>query len=285
MCSIVNKSLVFGENWSGFFSNCNIFFLNVLNYFNKEKELPYDINTSLMYTIYKSHDDENIYDIAFTPTSNLITYTKQINFNNTGYENQFSDYKQLNLNDLLPFIEKYFSPTKVVKNNITHLLDKYKININDNLCGVFFRGNDKIKETQSPSYEDFILKAKELKSKNNGIRFVVQTDETEFLQLFLNKFPDSIYFNELKTINKSLHVNVSRLLGNIEKKQHVIDFLSVIIIFSQLKYLITTSGNCELFIILYRNNTENLYQYLKKQKYIHGGLNAEYDDAITQVWY
>jgi hypothetical protein len=285
MCSIVNKSLVFGENWCGFFSNCNVLFLHILNYFNKQKELPNDINTTMMYTIYKSHYYENIYDIAFTPTTNTITYTKQISFNDSGYENQFSDYKQLNLNDLSPFVEKYFSPTKIIQNNITHLLDKYKININAELCGVFYRGNDKIKETQPPSYEDFILKAKELKAKNNDIKFVVQTDETEFLQLFLNEFPDSVYFNEIKTISKSLDTNVSRLLENDEKIKHVIDFMSVIIIFSQFKYLITTSGNCEMFIILYRNNTDNLCQYLKKNKYVHGGLNAEYNDAISQVWY
>ena len=53
----------------------------------------------------------------------------------------------------------------------------------------------------------------------------------------------------------------------------------------RLKYLITTSGNCEIFITFYRNNTENLFQYLKKNKYIHGSLNREYNDNVTQVWY
>ena len=65
----------------------------------------------------------------------------------------------------------------------------------------------------------------------------------------------------------------------------MINFISIICIFSKLKYLITTSGNCELFITLYRNNTTNLFQYLNKNKYIHGCLNKEYDETIKNVWY
>ena len=66
---------------------------------------------------------------------------------------------------------------------------------------------------------------------------------------------------------------------------HIVNFVSIIYLFSKLKYLITTSGNCEFFIILYRNNAENVNQYLKKNKYIHGVLNKEYDENNSQVWY
>lgn len=286
MSSIVEKSLLFHSNGGGFFSNCNIMLSNIVSYFNSIYELPCEIITRNMYHIYKSHSEDDIYHLCFKTTNEIIKYEKHITFNNSGHENQFSDYKKLNLNDISPFIKKYFFPTEIIINNITKLLDKYRINTNvDNLCGVFYRGNDKVKETQPPSYEDFILKAKEIKNQNSETIFVVQTDETEFLELFLNEFPDSIHFNELKTISKSLNTNVSRLLRDNEKNQHVIDFVSVIIIFSRFKYLITTSGNCEIFITLYRNNTENLFQYLKKNKYIHGYLNNEYNDNVTQVWY
>jgi hypothetical protein len=286
MSIVVDKNLLFHSNGGGFFSNCNNMLLHLINYFNNTNELPREIITRNMYDIYKSHSEEDIYHLCFKRTNEIIKYEKHITFNNSGDENQFSDYKKLNLNDILPFIKKYFSPTEIIISNITKILDKYRINTNvDNLCGIFYRGNDKAIETEQPSYQDFILKAKEIKNKNSEIKFVVQTDETEFLELFLNEFPDSIHFKELKTISKSLNTNISRLLRDNEKNQHVIDFVSVIIIFSRLKYLITTSGNCEIFITFYRNNTENLFQYLKKNKYIHGSLNREYNDNVTQVWY
>ncbi len=286
MCSIDNKKLLFYSNDGGFFSNCNIILSNIINYFNSTTELPLEINTINMYNIYKSHSKDDIYQICFKTMDDLIEYEKCITFNNCGYENQFSDYKKLNLSDISPFMRKYFLPTETIEINIKKILDKYILNTSvDNLCGVFYRGNDKIKETQQPSYEDFIFKAKEIKRQNIETQFVVQTDETEFLELFLSEFPESIYFRELKTISKSLNTNVSRLLYDNEKIQHIIDFVSVIIIFARFKYLITTSGNCELFITLYRNNTENLFQYLKKNKYIHGYLNSEYDHNVSQVWY
>lgn len=286
MSKIVDKSLLFHINGGGFFSNCNIILSHIINYFNIANELPNEIITVNMYHIYKSYSENDIYNICFKATDDSIKYEKCITFNSSGDENQFSDYKKLNLDDISPFMKKYFSPTETIISNINKILDKYRINTNvDNLCGVFYRGNDKVKETQQPPYEDFIVKAKEIKRQNSHIKFVVQTDETEFLNLFLTEFPDSIHFSELKTISKSLHTNVSRLLGDNEKIQHVIDFVSVIIIFARFKYLITTSGNCEMFIILYRNSTENLFQYLNKNQYIHGCLNREYNNNVTQVWY
>jgi hypothetical protein len=86
-------------------------------------------------------------------------------------------------------------------------------------------------------------------------------------------------------INNKPDSNVVKFLNNKNKKAHVINFVSIIYLFSKLKYLITTSGNCELFIILYRNNAQNLHQYLKKNKYVHGGLNIDYDENNNQVWY
>ena len=45
------------------------------------------------------------------------------------------------------------------------LINTYNIDLNDEICGVFYRGNDKVKETQKPPYSEFILKAKELLEK------------------------------------------------------------------------------------------------------------------------
>jgi hypothetical protein len=274
-----------GVNGGGFFSNCNVMLMTIINYFNNKKKLPLEIKTINLFVIYKQFDEQDLYKLMFYTDSYDIEYKKEITFNNEGFENQFSDYKLLNLNDLQPFFQKYFTPRPIILNNVDLLINKYNINVKNEICGVFYRGNDKIKETQKPPYSDFILKAKELKETNKNMKFIVQTDEIQFLKTFLQEFPDSIFFEEVPPISSTNHTNVSRILHHNNKIEHAINFLSIIYIFSKLKYLITTSGNCEIFITLYRNNTTNLFQYLKKNKYIHGNLNKDYDENNKQVWY
>jgi hypothetical protein len=278
-------SIVFNDCDSGFFSNCNIILTNIIDYFNINKKLPKEIITYKLFNIYKSKQNQDIYKEIFDLSTNSFTYEKKIKFNNEGFENQFSDYKLLNLNDIQPFFQKYFKPTSIILNIVDFLLNKYNIDLNNEICGVFYRGNDKVKETQKPPYSEFILKAKELMKKNNKLKFVVQTDELEFLNVFLTEFPNSIYFEEVPAICSSNNTNCGQQLKNEYKVKHTIDFLSIIYIFSKLKYLITTSGNCEMFITFYRNNINNSFQYLNKNKYIHGGLNKEYNENNKQVWY
>jgi len=281
------SSVTIESNYSGFFSNCNMILTRIITFFNNNKKLPDQVITRDAFTIYKTNEDENIYNLVFSNNSRFFVepYKKEIKFNDEGFENQFSDYKLIKLKDINPFFEKYFHLNEIIIRNVNLLLNKYNINIEDDICGIFYRGNDKIKETQKPPYNEFISKAKELREKNNNIKFIIQTDELEFLNTFMKEFPNSIFFNELSVINSSNETNVSRILNDNTKINHVINFVSIIYIFSKLKYLITTSGNCELFIILYRDNTNNLFQYLKKNKYIHGNLNQEYDENNNQVWY
>jgi hypothetical protein len=283
MAYINNNSLVFNTHVGGIYSNSNVILSHIINFFNDRKCLPDNINTDNMFLLYKLGND-NIYNKFFIQNLKEIIFKKKIVFNDEGYENQFSNYKLLKLHDIKPFIDKYFTPNETILNNIDYLLCKYKINLDDEICGVFYRGNDKIMETQKPPYDEFVKKAKDLINNNPNIKFIVQTDETEFLTYFLNYFPDAIYFSELKTISCNSNSNVVRNLNNENKIDHVKHFISIIQIFSKLKYLITTSGNCELFITFYRNNTNNLYQYLKKNKYVHGGLNIDYVET-EQIWY
>lgn len=277
------KKVIIESNYSGFFSNCNIILSRIIDFFNSYKELPNELITKDSFTIYKTNN-EDIYKLIFSTNTDIIKYDKEIKFNDENFENQFSDYKLLKLNDVYPFFNKYFMLNNNVLENANLLLNKYNINTENEICGVFYRGNDKVKETQKPSYSEFIIKAKELRLKNNNIKFIIQTDELEFLNTFIKEFPDSIFFNEIPVIKSTHDTNVSRLLID-NKTSHVINFVSIIYIFSKLKYLITTSGNCEIFIVFYRNNTNNLFQYLKKNKYIHGSLNKVFDENNNQVWY
>jgi len=281
-----NGEIIFNECDSGFFSTCSIILTHIINYFNENKELPKRVVTQKMFGHYKINKNDDIFNICFYEKDILIPYTNKITYSKTTFENQFSDYKQLNYDKICPFIEKYFNPTDAIINLKNHLLRKYQIDINsNNLCGIFYRGNDKVKETQKPSYDEIVQKAKELKLINEDIQFIVQTDEMQFLDYFLNFFPKSIHFTEIPKINSSM-TTVAKTFEHSENKIIILGFyLASILIFSELKQIITTSGNGEMFICFFRGNAVNIHQYLKKNEYIYGQKNVDYDINEKRVWY
>ena len=112
-----------------------------------------------------------------------------------------------------------------------------------------------------PSYETIIEKARTLYNENNNIKFLVQSDETNFIERITQEFPNnSFYFkDEIRTMNKSNEISVDKInpAANFLYSQY---FLAITIIMSKCKYIVCTTGNCSLWIALFRGNTKNLYQ-------------------------
>ena len=75
------------------------------------------------------------------------------------------------------------------------------------------------------------------------------------------EFPNnSFYFkDEIRTMNKSNELSVDKInpAANFLYSQY---FLAITIIMSKCKYIVCTTGNCSLWIALFRGNTKNLYQ-------------------------
>lgn len=90
---------------------------------------------------------------------------------------------------------------------------------------------------------------------------MLQTDEIEFKDLFLSKFENSFFIDEIPMINKDISLVVHKILKT-DKQKFAIYFLSSIICGSKCKYIITHTGNCGLWTILFRLNSNNILQYL-----------------------
>ena len=58
----------------------------------------------------------------------------------------------------------------------------------ENICVLFLRGNDKATECNIPEYNEYIIEGKKILEKNNNIRFLIQSDETEFIETMKNEF-------------------------------------------------------------------------------------------------
>lgn len=252
------KTLTITHN-AGFFSCCSIKLEEIIKYFNNNKILPDIVDSSNQFEWYKTHRKDVTYDY-FNHYSNYdnIIYTKNIEFD---HEDQFINYTNVRYTDIQPFINKYFSPSNIIKNNITEIEKKYSINY-DNTCVLFYRGNDKNRETKICSYNEYITYANKILEVDPNIQFLIQSDETEFINKMLAIYPNNSYYfkDEIRHMNKCNNTVDLTQKNNIEKYSQL--YLAITIIMSKCKYIICGSGNCSIWIMFYRGNNTNVYQNL-----------------------
>jgi hypothetical protein len=260
-----SKTLVITHN-AGFFSCCSIRLFEIIQYFNKHNELPEVVDSSQQFEFHKIRStDGDISQIFFTTTSDDISFEKEIRVSDGNYEVQFSDYRQLNYDQVNPFIKKYFSPSQYVLDRVDKFINSYSIDL-DSTCGVFYRGLDKARETHIMGYDVYISKCRQIKIDNPNIKFLVQTDESNFLTEFLQVFPDSIVIRELPTLPKS-DTLVTYHVDRPNRIEFGVNFLAATLILSKCRYLVTHTGNCSNWACFFRGNSENVFQYITP--YVH----------------
>ena len=256
---IENEFLILHQG-GGFFSNCTLRLFDIILYFNTTKKLPMFIDGSKQFELYKCGTNKNdiTYEYFTNDMDTNIIYSDKIDF----YEQyQYINYNNLNFNGLSLFIKKYFSPSKQIIQLCEFIKKKYSIYTYNNICVLFYRGNDKATERILPNYNEFIKKATSLYEKNNNIKFLIQSDEIEFINSMTSKFPNNTFYfeEEIRTINKNNYLSVDL----VNKESNFIYskyYLAITIIMSQCKNIICTTGNCSLWITLFRGNADNVHQ-------------------------
>jgi hypothetical protein len=253
--------LVIDHN-AGFFSCCSVRLAKIIHFFNDHKKEPLTIDWSKQFAFYKkepNNPQEDLNLLFFSlPDSNSITYQNNIHFH---WDSQFEPYSNLDYTALTPFIKKYFNPSNFVKELLLTFENKTSINY-ENTVGVCYRGNDKHQETDIAPYEQFIKKCQDILKESPNINFFVQTDETEFKDIFIKEFPNTFFYHEIPTINANKGLAVHDLISLEQKSFFAALFLSSIIALSKCKNIVTHSGNCGMWTTLYRGNNKNVYQFL-----------------------
>lgn len=274
---------------SGFFSCCCIRFLSIIDYYNKNKKLPDLVDSSKQFERYKTDKNVDYTPLFYKTLDTQISYDYDIVAVREKRELQFSNYNLINFDRIMPVFRKYFALSDEIQNLVDSLKNNYNIDY-DNTCAVLYRGNDKNRETKMGSYYTYIEKAKEIQNKNPGIKFLVQTDETEFLNDFLKNIPNSIFFKEMPTIKKSAD-SVHKILPVNERKNAAMNYLSAIVNVSKCKHLITHTGNCSLFAVLFRGNKNNVHQFFTESICGYDSTNYSYlqndvkgDASIQNTW-
>jgi len=251
---------------TGFFSCCSVRLQEIITFFNFYKKLPYRVDSSLQFALYKPiHDKKS--DITHEYFDENLTNKYVINYKtNINYHNiyQFKNYKNIDIHSLIPFLIKYFSPSIKIKSIVRFMELKYKLTKQyNNICVLFHRGNDKSTETKICSHEEIIRKAKEYFERNPNTVFLLQSDETEFIEKAFKEFPtNSIVFkDEIRHIRKNNNKTVDIIMKDYN---HLFSkyYLAITIIMSKCNYIICGSGNCSIWIIFYRGHSNNVLQYL-----------------------
>jgi hypothetical protein len=242
----------------GFFSCTSVKLHHVLEYYNREKKLPEVVDSSSQFIVYKPQHlllTDITYDFFKEDNNYLIDYTKSIEYD---WDNQFKEYKNLNIDELSPFISKYFSPSDKILTIQNYLINKYSIEP-DKICAVYYRGTDKFQETQIDDYDSYINKMREV----TGLTYLVQSDDQSFIDKVLETFNNVIIIKENITsyTKKGVHNE-----HNGDANYFMIHyFLATVLIMAKCKYLICSSSNCSVWTVYYRGNSHNVIQNLNKR--------------------
>ena len=246
---------------AGFFSCCSYRFTDIVIYFNEHKELPELVDSSEQLELYKENKDIDLTPMYFSQVDSiLIPYKEPISISDSGLELQFSPYKQFNFSKILPFLIKYFTPSRLVISALLGYNEKYKIDYK-NTCAVFYRGNDKNRETTIAPYHEFINKAKQVDRK--GLKFLVQPDETEFLEAFISEFGKErvIFFEETPHIRKQDSAVFYQIPPK-NKASYAAMYFAAVLALSKCDKLITHSGNGGNWAVWYRGHANDVHQWL-----------------------
>lgn len=128
---------------------------------------------------------------------------------------------------------------------------------------VFYRGNDKGKETITPTYAAFEMKA--IKHFKRGQRYFVIPDELEFWESFKNLHENAFRFDELPLFPHNPEQSIFHQLEPKDLPEHAINFFAQVLIAAKCKHVIMGSGNGSFWLALYRGNMEGVHQFLNKE--------------------
>ena len=253
-------TLVINDHWSGFFSCCCGRLAQIIDYCLIHKKMPEQIINNKILTWYNPKKNNDIVPDFFT-SNNEININYEIIFNWCFAGAQYMNYTDLPLIDMYPYVQKFFAPSEKIRIIKTSLIEKYSINLN-NSCALFLRGNDKAKECKIPAYDEYITHANTIIQSNPGVKFIIQSDETEFIDMMKNKFSNNIiFYEEIRAISKNIKRTVDNHGQTPESNyKYALNFLAIVLIMAESKYVVCNSGNISLWIALFRGNLTDFIQ-------------------------
>lgn len=249
----------------GFFSCCTIRIKALYDFLRVQKRLPATFDYSDQFFNYKEDKTEDLEELFFVnqdlcnveislPEDTAEFHDWLSNFN------YFEHYDTIKL--LFPFVQKFFKTSDVVEKTLRDFEEQHRIDYSKTIA-VCYRGNDKSQEISISPYSFFIEKAREVLANNPGFKFLIQTDEIEFRDAFVQAFPNNSFYNEkIPAIYHNPKLVVHHTLQDKDRSSFAVRFLGMVKAMSKCKIVITNTGNVGLWIVLYRGNLNAVHQII-----------------------
>jgi hypothetical protein len=260
----------------GIFSSSTTILRCIFEYGNRYNSLPKGFLINTMYFIYNPMETHTDYKVSHTEvyshffetnTDDIVITEQQMermkNILHRDY--QFDNYKTVPFSVICPFVRKYFSPSEEVR---AILMEMERTYIEprggyENICLLFYRGNDKATETPICSYEEMKEKAEELQREHPNLIFLVQSDETAFLNEMTQHFANSFRFSDEYICHISdKSTAVQQVFSKQKNYEYAKKYIAITYIMSKCKHIIFTTGNCSIWTLYFRGDCENVHQHL-----------------------
>jgi hypothetical protein len=255
-------SIVLNQHYAGFFSTTTLILFQLINHKKNNRINPTIIESSQVFSWYRYTSNNIFFDFFKIKNVDSLENISLIDFDyELRGELQFKKYSDYNFDVYFKYVDVYFNLSDNVMNIYNNIINKYNIEL-ENTCCLFLRGNDKARECQIPDYNKYILKGKELLQSNPNLKFLIQSDEQEFISEMCINFPNNIVFvDEIRVIPRDIKRTVDNngMTPQINHK-YALNFLAIVYIMSKCKYVVCNPGNISVWILLYRKHIKDFYQ-------------------------
>jgi hypothetical protein len=241
----------------GFYSNEFQVFSSLLTLL-RHGIVPDKINYSLGFRHFKKDPEQDIYSYfhQIDSTKNLDLFSEVELPDSNRFEPdlyRFDIYNQIR--------DKFFGSSNIIKSRVQFLKNKYNIN-SERTISVLYRGTDKGTELKLAHPQDYLIETKRILQNNSDFKVLLQTDQTQVIEMFYNELGD-----RLITFEETPSTTSNSVIWNLMEKNgaNSIDwsqwFDAALRCVSECKYLVNHTGNVAFFANLYRGSLEGVRQF------------------------
>lgn len=241
----------------GFYSNQSQVFLSLLILLGHGIE-PEKISYAMGFKRMKKEEDRDIYpDFYKTNFDEKIKLFKRVTLPDEN-KKQFGLYEFDYYNQI---INKFFNPSDLVLERKNYLLEKYNINPQETIC-VLYRGTDKYTEVRLAHPTSYLNVVRELLQVTQSKKVLVQTDQTQVLTYFKEELGDLVVsFDEIPTTSGQEPMNTVMEKAGADTMDFQQWFDAALRCLADCSYVVNHTGNCALWLNLYRGNVKNVFQF------------------------
>ncbi|WP_156815457.1 hypothetical protein [Pseudanabaena sp. PCC 6802] len=166
-------------------------------------------------------------------------------------------------------MQKYFNLSSHILDIQSALIEKYKFDP-AKIIAVVYRGTDKYQEVNLANPQLYLNKAEAILKQNTGFKVLIQTDQKQVRDLFIDRFGEQCLFFEEMSVTEGkigLHLLDEDCLG-LNKFEFGKTILAVTHLIAKCKFIVNHTGNMALWICLFRGNARNMFQFDRKGNFV-----------------